>query len=176
MAGYWISRLALSLILTAGSVVALSVPAEANLLPYRWSTGLVCVEDHVSSHWPIGSATSRVSGVPDITLVLRGDCSAYKQRIKVYEYSAADDLWAKVTWWYYAGTNRLALVKVYVNNRYRGELNWADRRSVLMHEELHGLGLAHTSYCCSLMNVYRWRRYDYPTSYDKREVERRYPW
>jgi hypothetical protein len=69
-----------------------------------------------------------------------------------------------------------ARVEIRLNDSYRSRLNWDDRRSVVMHEIGHALGLAHNSRSDSLMNVYRTFRFNYPTAYDFAEIERRYPW
>jgi hypothetical protein len=152
--------------------------AQANLLGFRWSHSVVCVEDHTGIHWPVGTATTRMDKVPDIHLVFKSNCSNYEQKIKVYECWCGDThWWAKTNFWVFtAHPDRLALVKIRLNNTYRGELNWNDRRSVIMHEIGHGLGLAHTIHYKSLMNINTVFKWDYPTIYDKDEVDRRYPW
>lgn len=193
-----IQRLAALLILTGFATILLAVvspdPAEATQANYRWKTGSVCVIDHTGSRWPIYSATYRWTQVPDLSLQYGSRCTSRhkEQAIHVYEgwYGSnwhGGQKYGYATAWLYTHKTygdwewmgdayRMYRCTIQLNNTYGRYLSWADRRSVIMHEMGHCSGIDHTSYSASLMNTNRWRYYDYPTWYDRREVERRYPW
>jgi hypothetical protein len=160
-------------------------PARAYTLSsanYRWKTGTVCVLDRTEGRWPVPSATSRWSGVPDLTWSLGSACS---QKVYVYAKHYGSTGWYghTVPWLYTEKTSgdyewlgdawRTYRCTVRMNLSY--SLSWSDKRSALMHEFGHCSGLDHTgSY--ALMNTSRWRNYDYPTSDDRDGVDARHPW
>lgn len=155
-------------------------PAEANLKPYRWRHSTVCVEDHIhDGRWPGKSAVYRWDKVPDLRFVYRRDCSAYRQEIILRSrYEGYNGRYGR-TYIRYNSSKYITRAVITMNDSYYGKYRmkyWSNRRSGIMHELGHASGLAHTSRYKSLMNIYHWHRWNYPTWYDKREVERRYPW
>jgi hypothetical protein len=166
--------------LATGLVVATPQPAQATLSAYRWQYRTVCVEDRTSSSvWPGYSATVRWDAVPDLRFVHRraGGCEGYRQVITLRSaWKGYDGYYGWTYRWVWTGSTYLSRVTIVMNDTYRYRLGWADRRSAIMHEFGHASGLAHTSRWESLMNTASWWRWDYPTWYDRREVERRYPW
>lgn len=185
--------LALTVIVSAPLLSA--DPAEANLANYRWKYGKVCVVDKTGP-WPVSSATYRMDKVPDLKLVYRtraSDCP-YSQRVYVYDGNygakancagtymswggcAEASLYSSTGKWEWLGNAyRMYKCKIRLNNYYRYKWGWSDRRSLAMHEIGHCFGLDHTPHSSSLMNTKRWKYYNYPTSFDKSEVDRRYPW
>lgn len=181
-----LSQLSVIVGLTLLSTLINAEPAQAySLAGHRWKTGTVCVIDRTGDGpaWPVSSATTRWSGVPDLTYRYGGDC---EQRVYVYARSYGATGWhgtADAWRWsnHYSGewewlsgdAYRVYRCDIRMNDSYY--LSWADKRSAIMHELGHCSGLDHTgSY--ALMNIYRFHRYDYPTSDDKAGIERRYPW
>ncbi len=169
-------RLSAFLLISGLTVTLLGViapePAHAALAGHRWKTGTVCVVDKTGNRWPVYSATRRWTRVPDLSFRYASWC---KQKVYIYER------WSSRYEYGYAlpyvwSDNTIAYCKIWMNNTYGRRLSWADRRSAIMHELGHCSGIDHTSYSKSLMNTKRWRYYDYPTWYDKREVDRRHPW
>ncbi|MGH7774453.1 MAG: matrixin family metalloprotease [Candidatus Binatia bacterium] len=185
-------------VLTLAAIIGTSLlgaePAEATQAHYRWKYDKVCVADYTGP-WPVDSATYRWDAVPDLQLVWRigaSACPSGYQRIYVHEgnYGRASycagtyvawggcaeaHLYASDgTWEWLGDAYRMYSCKIRMNNYYYW--NWDDKRSLIMHEIGHCLGLDHTTYWSSLMNTNRWYYYNYPTAYDKSEVEKRYPW
>jgi predicted Zn-dependent protease len=160
------------------TAVLLPAPAQANLLAYRWAGSVVCVEDHTSSTaWPTVSATNRWAPAADIHIFARRDCGSWQTITVRSSYQGANGYYARTRIFYQPDKPWLFHhVVISINESYRSRLNWGDRRSVIMHEIGHALGLAHNSRSDSIMNVYRAFRFDYPTGYDFAEIERRYPW
>lgn len=171
-------------------VTLLSIPDDAysyQLTNYRWKYGTVCIINKAGSSWPVKSAAYRWSKVPDLTYNYGGSCT---QKVFVYSGWYGSDwhggrnygftecwLYSNRTsgsWEWLGNAYRSYRCTIWLNNSYRPS-NWDDRRSVLMHELGHTAGLNHTS-ANALMNIYKWRDYNYPTYDDKAGVEAQYPW
>ena len=166
-------------LLAAATLLGFPAPAEATLAGYRWRDSTVCVEDHINDgKWPGRQAVERWDAVPDLRFLYRKDCDNYRQRIELRASSEGrNGRYGYAHWWYTDRTHDYLLRgKITMNSSYLGELNWADRRSAVMHELGHLSGLEHTSRSSSLMNINQWRSHDNPTDYDKSQIERRYPW
>jgi hypothetical protein len=183
-------RWIIAVVTAVAATLPLASPTSANLSTYRFKYSTVCVVDHTGSRWPIDTAVSRWTAVPDLSFRYGVTCG---QQVHVYEgwYGSnwhGGRYYGWTTPWLYShktygsyeklsdGTWREYRCTIAMNNTYGVGLSWADRRSAVMHELGHCTGLAHTSRTDSLMNIYHWRDYNYPTGYDKSETERRYPW
>jgi hypothetical protein len=175
-------RLLIPVLIVAASLLATATPADATLAGYRWARSTVCVADHTGSRWPVDSATYRWSTVPDLQFYYGRTCSQQITVVEAYYgrsghwYRRAGEsvIWLQPDVW--GTTDKILRVTIRLNNSYISRLTWANRRSLIMHELGHSSGLAHTSYRTSLMcpsTMYWW---SYPTSYDKSETDRNYPW
>lgn len=169
-----------ALSVAAGLMLVFAGPAEANLASYRWHYGTICVEDHIhDGRWPGKSAVYRWDKVPDLRFVYRKDCSGYRQEVILRSrYMGSTGYYGKARVWY-NDHKHITRATITMNDSYYNRYKmrwWGNRRSAIMHELGHVSGIKHTSYWKSLMNIYNFHKFDYPTWYDKREIERRYPW
>lgn len=190
-----VERLSAVLLVSGLAITLLAViapePAHAYAHEdYRFKYGKVCVIDRTGNAWPVYSATYRWTKVPDLSFKYGSRCDSRYKRQKVYVYEGwygsdwrggKNYAWTRCYFYNSSGDYewlgngwRAYYCKIWLNNTYRPR-GWADRRSLIMHELGHASSLEHTS-ANALMNIYKWRYYNYPTYDDKRGVERRYPW
>lgn len=146
-------------------------PSYAAYSGWKWNHGSICVIDHSSSVWPVSTATYYADKAPDLSFHYGTGCKTYsdgKQKIYVYSNNYGKTGYYAMTYLH----NDPKYVTIKLNSYYSPSC----RTCVISHEFGHAVGLDHTSYTYSIMNVYRAQYYKTFTSWDKSKIDNLYPW
>lgn len=197
-----VDLLCLFLGLAVGAVLAIATPAHADVAGARWGSGPVCVH-YTGSHPHLASyAVAEWNASPDLDLYLRigtASCAGFGMRTNIvdYRYAASErrSAWTNFTGsyfptpcasnctgagWYWGADNFgtwgwLFKTPVTIHINTRKAWTTASYRGMLVHELGHSLGLIHTTRCDSVMSTTCFGR-SVPTSFDRADIERIYPW
>lgn len=160
-----------------GAIISLAllfvlVPAS-NANASTWKVRTVYVENHAPG-WPVRSVSERMDNGLTINLVVVKKCPRNRMCIRVYGVrNLPGRVVGNAATWYVNDTTVGAKIKL--ENKWRRNATWKQKKSLVCHEMGHALGLPHSRNPRSCMYPIAERyRSDKPSAGDRRKLKRWY--
>lgn len=143
--------------------------------PTRWAYHTVYVEDHTGWAWPVWEAAGSWDYGTDVS-VRYGVCRSGAGCIRVYEgYYGGTGWWGNTALVWYPSTGVITRATVRLNDSYLYAMSAHQRRTVVCHEEGHGLGLPHQNSTSSCLYPVAYQYTSaYPNWVDRARLNLRY--